>query len=118
MSYDGWKEEPTFPPGRPHDPYREPLLPISTASGPRPTRSTSSVPSRDLEKAIKIYFEWFTSSHLDPQQRYNMMLNSTITEEVNREITLIRIIRQLCPALKVDMERSDRGWSEKHNTAY
>src|SRR5437868_15269198 len=103
--YERWQEEMKYSPGRPHDPDHEPLRPIPTATGVRPTRKTKSIPSRDLEKAVEIYFKWFTSPHLDPQQRYNMMLNSTPTDAINREITLIRIIRQLCPTVRVDMNK-------------
>jgi len=116
--YERWQEEMKYSAGRPHGPDHELLLPIPTATGVRPTRKTKSIPSPDFEKAIEIYFKWFTSLHLDPQQRYNMMLNSTPTDAINREITLIRIIRQLCPRVRVDMNKSDMGWSEKHNAVY
>jgi hypothetical protein len=115
MSYEGYRERSKVP-GQPHHPEQKPLLP--TVNGPPTTKQTLSVPSYELKKAGEVYLTWFTSPRLDFQQRCNMMLNSNPTDSMNREIELIGVIRQLCPNVRVDMQKSDMGWSEDCNTVF
>jgi hypothetical protein len=116
MSYDGWQERQRAP-GQPHSGDHAPLLtPPQTPS--RRVTPIVAKPSDRLRNCAERYLRWFTAGVVDREARYNMMASNTATRAIDREIELIKMVRQFCPDLRVDMNKSDMGWNEKSNTAF
>ena len=76
---------------------------------PHPAQKAKK-PSDQLTKCAERYLKWLTAPQLDDQARYNMM--SIVTNTTIREVELIKIIRQLCPNVRVDRPNSDIGWND------
>ena len=73
-------------------------------------------PSDRLTRSAEKYLKWLTAPQVDDQARYDMM--STAMNTAVREVQLIKIIRQLCPDMRVDKPNSDIGWNENFNTVF
>jgi hypothetical protein len=72
--------------------------------------------SKDLliQMAVK-YLDWLEALAPAPGQQVQ---SSSPNISAGREVAVIRILRQVCPNIFLDRERTEIGWNETHGTAF
>jgi hypothetical protein len=113
--FQGYYDE-KIEPGHEHS-DQKPLIAKSARQPPPPQQATQK-PSDRFTKVAENYLQWLMAPSFHAENLYSMMSKITDSNKREARVELIKVIRQLCPDMKVDKENSDLGWNEKTNTVF